>query len=102
MNSATHEVTVLSETKYALADADVLRTLMRRTGDGRPVSIRGLADAADVHHSTIGDLLTGRQQTVSEPVAQAIADRVGVDLGVLWIRDGRTARILQRRQAVSS
>ena len=92
----------MSEIKHRLADPNTLRALMKRTGDGRPVSIRGLADAADVHHSTIGDLLTGKQQGVSETVAQAVADRVGVDLQVLWIRDGRTARSLHRQQEVSA
>lgn len=92
----------MSEIKHRLADPSTLRALMKRTGDGRPVSIRGLAEAADVHHSTIGDLLTGKQSSVPEPVAQAIADRVGVDLAVLWIRDGRTARILHRSQEVAS
>lgn len=87
---------------YRLAvDREFLRTLMKRTGNGRPVSIRGLAKAAHVHHSTIGHLLTGEQEYVSQPVAQAVADRVGVDLGVLWERDGRTARSL-RNQAVSA
>ncbi|GAA3727597.1 helix-turn-helix domain-containing protein [Streptomyces tremellae] len=75
-----------------VAGSDLLRTLMRRTGDGRPVSIRALAEAAQIHHSTIGHLLTGVQDVVREPIAQAIADRIGVDLHVLWERDGRTAR----------
>lgn len=78
------------------ADREVLRALMKRTGNGRAVSIRGLAEAAQVHHSTIGHLLTGEQESVPESVAQAIADRVGVDLLVLWERDGRTTRTLRR------
>ena len=92
----------MSEIKHRLADPATLRALMKRTGDGRPVSIRGLASAAGVHHSTIGDLLTGKQASVPEPVAQAIANRVGVDLAVLWIRDGRTARSLFLRHEVTS
>lgn len=84
---------------YRLAvERNVLRALMRRTGDGRPVAIRGLAQAADVHPSTIGHLLTGTQKSVPEHVAQAIADRLGVDLGVLWERDGRTTRSLRRTE----
>ncbi|WP_254407232.1 hypothetical protein [Streptomyces sp. GMY02] len=74
---------------------------MRRTGDGRSVSIRDLADAADVHHSTIGLLLTGVQESVPGEVAQAVADRIGVDLPVLWECIGRTTRS-RRRQAVSA
>ncbi|MCA1223853.1 helix-turn-helix domain-containing protein [Streptomyces sp. 8L] len=84
---------------YRLAvERSVLRALMLRTGDGRPVAIRALAQAADVHPSTIGHLLTGTQKAVPERVAQAIADRLGVDLGVLWERDGRTARALRRME----
>ncbi|MEV6420611.1 XRE family transcriptional regulator [Streptomyces sp. NPDC051662] len=86
----------LSEPMYRLADREVLRILMKRTGDGRPVGIRGLAEAAGVHHSTIGHLLTGVQDTAPESVALAVADRIGVDLPVLWTRDGRTLRSLQR------
>lgn len=90
------EVKALSIRTYRLEDPELLRRLMRRTGDGRAVSIRGLAEAAHVHHSTIGHLLTGEQETASGEVAQAISDRIGVDLGVLWIQDGRTARSLRR------
>ncbi|MFB6948925.1 helix-turn-helix domain-containing protein [Streptomyces niveus] len=86
----------MSTRTYRLEDPDLLRRLMQRTGDGRAVSIRGLAEAADVHHSTIGHLLTGQQERASENLAQAIADRVGVDLAILWIQDGRTARSLRR------
>jgi hypothetical protein len=100
-NNMSKEVNTLSEPKYRLADPDVLRTLMKRTGNGRPVSIRGLAAAAHVHHSTIGHLLTGTQESVPESVAQAVADRIGVDLPLLWERDGRTVRSLQR-QAVKA
>ncbi|MGW2260083.1 helix-turn-helix domain-containing protein [Streptomyces sp. NPDC001780] len=89
-------VTTLRELTYRLADREVLRLLMRRTGDGRAVSIRGLADAAGVHHSTIGHLLTGEQETAPGRVAQAIADRIGVDRPVLWVQDGRTARSISR------
>ncbi|MEW1719811.1 helix-turn-helix domain-containing protein [Streptomyces sp. NPDC093109] len=72
---------------------------MRRTGDGRAVSLRALATAADVHHSTVGHLLSGQQDTATSTVAQAIADRIGCDLAVLWIEDGRTARSLRRTAA---
>ncbi|MFD7319372.1 XRE family transcriptional regulator [Streptomyces sp. NPDC059883] len=89
----------MPEPMYRLADRDVLRSLMKRTGDGRPVSIRGLAEAAGVHHSTIGHLLTGVQDTAPESVALAVSERIGVDLPVLWIRDGRTLRSLQRQAA---
>ncbi|MFI5755656.1 helix-turn-helix domain-containing protein [Streptomyces sp. NPDC051569] len=86
--------------KYVMANPEVLRLLMRRTGDGRAVSIRALAKAAGVHHSTIGNLLTGEQATVSSDVAKAIAERIGVDLLLLWERDGRAVR--SRRQGATA
>lgn len=86
----------MSTRTYQLEDPELLRRLMQRTGDGRAVSIRGLAQAAEVHHSTIGHLLTGEQETASQELAQAIADRIGVDMAVLWVQNGRTAKSLQR------
>lgn len=88
-----------STNKYQLAaNPEVLRALMRRTGDGRSVSIRGLAEAANVHHSTIGHLLTGVQISLPASAAQAVADRIGVDLHVLFERNSRTTRARRRRE----
>lgn len=78
---------------YQLVDPDLLRNLMRRTGDGSSVSIRPLAVAAGTHHSTIGHLLSGVQAAVPEVIAQGIADRIGVDLLVLFTPIGRTTRV---------
>ena len=72
-----------------LASADLLCQLMKRTGDGREVSVRELARAANCHPSKIGHLRTGERETAEEDEAKAIAKRLGVDLLVLWIPTGR-------------
>jgi transcriptional regulator with XRE-family HTH domain len=69
---------------YRLADRELFRLLMQRTGTGAPVSIRGLAAATGVSHSTIGHLLTGEQEAVPEATAHALAQRLGVDLLVAF------------------
>ncbi|MEU8756279.1 helix-turn-helix transcriptional regulator [Streptomyces chartreusis] len=73
-----------------LVSADLLVQLMQRTGDGREVSVRDLADAAGCHPSKIGHLRTGERQTATHDEALAIAKRLGVDLLVLWEHTGRT------------
>lgn len=72
-----------------LVSPDLLCQLMERTGDGRSVSVRDLADAAGCSHSKIGHLRTGERETADEVEAKAIAKRLGVDLFVLWIPTGR-------------
>ena len=72
-----------------LVSAGLLCQLMERTGDGRSVSVRELADAVGCHPSKIGHLRTGERETASEDEAKAIAKRLGVDLLVLWIHTGR-------------
>ncbi|GAA4702320.1 helix-turn-helix domain-containing protein [Streptomyces youssoufiensis] len=77
--------------RYRLHNPDLLRTLMRHTGDGSRASVRDLARAAGVHASLIGELLTGRQATARAEDAAAISQRIGVDLLVLWTPAERTA-----------
>ena len=71
--------------KYRLVNTDLLKLLMKRTGTGDAVSVRGLAQGAGVASGTVGMLLTGARDTVSATTAQAIAQRLGVDLLVLWV-----------------
>jgi hypothetical protein len=68
---------------YRLVDRDLLRKLMQRTSNGESVSIRELGEAAGVHHSTIGHLLSGIQKSVPMDVAHAITNRIGC--GVLML-----------------
>lgn len=75
---------------YVLVSPDLLVQLMERTGDGRSVSVRDLAEAAGCHSSKIGHLRTGERETADEHEAPAIAKRLGVDLLVLWKPTGRT------------
>ena len=74
----------------ALVSADLLVLLMKRTGDGQPVSVRDLADAAGCHPSKIGHLRSGERRTATHDEALAIAKRLGVDLMCLWEHTGRT------------
>ncbi|MFC9681340.1 helix-turn-helix domain-containing protein [Streptomyces sp. NPDC056948] len=73
-----------------LVTPDLLVLLMKRTGDGRGVSVRDLAEAAGCHPSKIDHLRNGRRQTATQLEAEAIAKRLGVDLMVLWEHTGRT------------
>lgn len=73
-----------------LVDSDLLVRLMKRTGDGREVSVRELASAAGCHPSKIDHLRNGRRKRAVPEEAAAIAERLGVDLLVLWEHTGRT------------
>lgn len=77
--------------RFHLNDHELLRTLMRRTGDGSRTSVRDLAGYAGVHASFIGRLIAGEQETVTAEVAAAISRRIGVDLLILWTPIERTA-----------
>lgn len=72
-----------------LVSAGLLCQLMERTGNGRSVSVRDLADAAGCSASKIGHLRTGERETATHDEALAIAKRLGVDLLVLWEHTGR-------------
>jgi transcriptional regulator with XRE-family HTH domain len=77
-------------TMFRLVDADLMRTLMRRTGNnGLPISGRKLAEEVGVGPSTISNLLNGLQQSVPEDIAEAICHEIGVDLPILFDRVGR-------------
>lgn len=69
---------------YRLVRIELFRQLMQRTGDGSSVSVRQLAAAARVHRNTVGNLLSGVQETVPEYAAHAMAQRLGVDLLVVF------------------
>lgn len=85
MNETFHEVNVSPRTTmYRLVSIELFRQLMRRTGTGGPVTLRQLAAAVGIPHGTIGNLLTGQQETVPEATAQALAQRLGVDLLVAF------------------
>jgi hypothetical protein len=82
-----------------LISPELLVLLMQRTGDGRSITVRELADVAGVHPSKIGFLRTGTQSTAPRTVALAIAKRLGVDELVLWAPTGRTTPALQEHHA---
>nr|BFD90670.1 hypothetical protein KitaXyl93_20300 [Kitasatospora sp. Xyl93] len=76
--------------RFQLRSSELLRTLMQHTGDGTRTTTRELAQVAGVHHSFVGKLLIGAQETATAEVAGAIADRIGVDLLILWAPAERT------------
>ncbi|MEU2181513.1 helix-turn-helix domain-containing protein [Streptomyces thermolilacinus] len=77
---------------YRLVSADLLHTLMGRTGTGRPVSVRQLAALSGVPRTTIGDLLTGKRAAAPAATAHAIASAIGVDVLILWTPEERAAK----------
>ncbi|MER7801189.1 helix-turn-helix domain-containing protein [Streptomyces parvulus] len=81
-----------TQNPMVLISSDLLVQLMRRTGDGREVSVRDLAQAAGCHPSKIGHLRSGERSTATHDEALAIARRLGVDLLVLWEHTGRTVQ----------
>lgn len=97
MKDLAREVNVSSEepvpTKYAVVSGERLKLLMERTGTGRPITSRRLAEATSIAHGTIGALMSGAQRSVPEDKAKAICAVLGVDLLVLFVpleRAGRT------------
>jgi transcriptional regulator with XRE-family HTH domain len=58
---------------------------MERTGTGESISGRQLARDVGIPSSTIDGLLSGATRTQPADIAQAIADRLGVALLVLWV-----------------
>lgn len=89
---------VLNVPMYQLFDREdcdgrtFLRLLMERSGDGRKITVRELADAAGVSRSLIGNLLTGKSNQLPYEPAYRSAELCGVDFDVLWVQVGRTLR----------
>lgn len=83
-------MTHTSSPRWRLRSPELLRTLMKNTGDGTRTSVRDLASYAGCHFSHIGELLTGEQETASYEQAVGICRRLGVDLLVLWSPIERT------------
>lgn len=79
-----------AKTRFRLVSPDRLRMLMERTGTGSSISIRALAAAVDVPHSTIDHLLSGTVKTQPQAVAYGIAKTIGVDHPILWVPVGRS------------
>jgi len=89
-----------SEPLFKIVNRDLLGAIMRRTGDGQAVSVRQLAERADVARSTIGNLLSGAQSAVGASGAHRIAHSLGVDVLVLFIPIGRSAPLAADAEGV--
>jgi hypothetical protein len=70
--------------RYTLRDREMLRKLMEHPGRGAPYSTRTVATAVGCHHSLIGRLLDGTQETCDVDTAHRIAEAVGVAVLVLF------------------
>lgn len=71
--------------RYELRDRELLRKLMEHPGRGTPHSTRSLAATVGCHHSLIGRLLDGTQETCDMDTAHRIAEAVGVAVLVLFV-----------------
>ncbi|MFE1344966.1 XRE family transcriptional regulator [Streptomyces sp. NPDC058757] len=80
--------------KHRLVSPELLKLLMRRTGTGREVSVRDLADIVGVPHQTIGHLTAGTRIDVDGALAHRIAAAIGVDDAILWIPAQRAGLML--------
>lgn len=83
----------LPQPRYRLVSPARLRTAMERIGTGEEISGRELARRVGIPHGTIDGLLSGATRTQPAPVAQAIADTVGVALLVLWAPPSQAAPV---------
>ncbi len=79
--------------QYKIVKPGLLRELMGRTGTGARVTVRELAQQSGTSRSTIGNLLTGAQQSVQEQTAHAIARAIGVDTLILFAPVGRSVEL---------
>ncbi|MFJ9027598.1 XRE family transcriptional regulator [Streptomyces sp. NPDC102274] len=84
---------------YKLVRPRLFADLMQRTGDGSAVSVRELAARSGVARTTIGNLLTGKQDVIPDHKAAAIVRELGVDILVIFAPVGRSVRT---RTAVSA
>lgn len=75
---------------YVLDDRALLIRLMRRTGTGQRVTVRELAERAQVAVGTVGNLISGAQTRVTDTTAYAISRAIGVDLPILFVPEGRS------------
>lgn len=90
MNTLINGVIVCLETpQYKLIDRDLLRRLMQRTGTGKRINTRDLAEASGLSHGTISNLLTGIRTDIPCENAHALANAIGVDVLVLFVPTGR-------------
>ena len=65
---------------YVLRDREQVAALMKE----RKLSLRTLAQAAELGKSPVHRILTGQQATCSYPVAERLANALGVELAELF------------------
>jgi len=70
---------------YRVRDKEKLRQCLEASQRVVPHSVRSLAAELGVSHGTIGHLLTGVQQGVSEELASALAEQLGAPFDELFV-----------------
>lgn len=88
--------------RWKLRSPELLRTLMKHTGNGTRTTARDLADYAGCHFSHIGELMNGSQETATYEHATAICGRIGIDLLVLWSPVERTEAAVRGERPIQS
>lgn len=73
--------------RYRVRDKEKLRERMAASQRVVPHSVRSLATLVGVGHATVGHLLTGEQERLSDDLAQRIAVALGVPLDDLFVPD---------------
>jgi len=68
-------------------DRKALRSALKTPGREAPDTVRSLADAVGVNRTTIGDLLTGDQERLSEAAANRIAGALACPFDELFELD---------------
>jgi len=78
---------------YRVRDRDALRQALansKRAVRTVPHSVRSVAKAAGTSHGTVGNIMTGAQERVSEEVARRIAEILEADFDDLFVLDAST------------
>jgi len=70
---------------YRVRDLETLRASVKESKRVVPHSVRSLAEAAGSNRTTIGDLLTGDQENVSEALANRLAGILGMPFDDLFV-----------------
>lgn len=76
--------------RYTVRNRDELRQRMSTPKRIIPHSTRSLGALVGVSHATIGHLLTGKQETVDEGLAQRLAVAFGCRVDDLFVSDVST------------
>jgi len=72
---------------YRVRDREALRAAVKSSTRVVPHTVRSLAQAVGISRTTVGDLLTGEQERISEGMAHRLAGALGRPFGDLFVAD---------------